>query len=1051
MVDYMLQIPLFGDIMILDIEFIILERKNDMFKTLKKTLSVFLALAMVLTSFSFSALAETVILSGNILDGSGDFTMPWQKVSSTDFSKPADVKDKNGDVVYALTPNGETATGYPQIFANTAAGATKNFLEFQFMLPEGSKGINLINQVMYGWKGATSTAGNGTVSVYVKDDGVSVGSALIPNTQFENDKWYTLGLDFPGINEDSTFTGNNQLGIYINGTYISSTDFKISTGLTWYVNRTQVQPVDITKSETPYIYMDNIRFAAGSYSATLDAPANLSIKDSSVISFLGDNTLTYVKSSTVAQLTNAITKSDDDVIRFYDASGNLLAQNDVVNEGDTMLAVSKNNTGMERTYSYYTVGEFVYQYGTDMYDGSKALEKGGSGDLIYTADIPGFAGKEATDDVYKLNDVYGDPYLSLGNFAYSTSGRDTCEFSFMLPRSSKGFDIEFGFVTTGNSYDKQPLLITLNGIFAGSSEEDAKLADIEPLKWYNMAIVSPGATAFDNDGNPTEYNRNIIIYLNGIKLERELTHEAATAYRHFRLNGIQSTDVYLDNLRRIAETYVPAYDILQAATSDEYRLEDGAFMLQSNPTVEEFLSNIVATKSNLRVIDANGATMADEDIIDDDTCQLVVAAKNGTSIERSFNYYPIVHDKYSAEITVIRDGYPAGTAYDDKCNLAFSADFTNFDGSTYKPVLYVALYRGNELETLWTDDATLITAGQSESLTVDFEMPQVRQGTSIKAMLVDADTLMPYTVAKALRYSYADTDATLYIIGDSVAQDYAINAQGGTDTGKAPFIQGWGYHIDSYLNDSITVDNRARSGWDTDRFLYPTGVCTKEDSEWYNQELRTTEADGSRLKSVNQDEQYKCWPTVKELIKPGDFVMIALGINDSGSANVPADRFEENLTVMCRDAQAAGATVIFSTPTISGGKWAGEWSFSETYKDYGDIAANVAAENNAYCLPTGATLATLYNSILSEYKVENSECTDLEAKQYVRGQFHRYDAIFNKPVAEGGYGYTGITGMDDNIHFADRGANRLAGIIATLISQTDCTLADYLINLPIEL
>lgn len=1025
-----------------------------MSKILKRTMSVVLALTLVLTSVGFTALADSITLT-DVLDGSNDFAVSTGTYSTiskiSDASQLAGGKDAQ-NAVYSLTATG-AGTGKPQFFGFTHAGAGKNFLEIQFMLPQGSSGLKLINQTYYGWN-ATSTSGNADRTIMISTEGVTVDGTLISGTEFSFDRWYTLGLDFPGVS-NGELIGDNKLSVYINGLYVSSADFKYSSSKTHYVNRTQVIPVDNTVSNSPYVYMDNIRFAAGSYSTELDAPANLSVKDSSLISYLANGTLTYIKSSTVAQLANAITKSDDDVIRFYDASGNLLNQDDVVSEGDTMLVVSKNNTGMERTYSYYTVGEYVYEYGTELYDGSKALTKGGSGTLDYTADIRGFAGKESTNTVYRLNDAYGDPYLSLGNFKYSDSGRDTCEFSFMLPQSSKGFDIEFGFVTTGSSYDKQPLLITANGIFAGSSEEDAKLADIEPLKWYNMAIISPGATAFDSEGNPTAYNRNIIIYLNGVKLERELTHEAATAYRHFRLNGIQSTDVYFDNLRRTAEAYVPAYDALPVLTAANttHRFEDGAFVLESNPTVAEFLAGISGNKLNFRVIDSAGAVMADNAVIDDDTCQLVAAAKNGTSIERAFNYYPIVHDEYSAEIIVSRDGASAGTAYDDECTLSFSAEFTNFDGSTYKPVLYVALYRGNELEELWTDDAILTAAGATETLTVDFEMPEVRQGTSIKAMLVEADTLMPYTVAKSLRYSYADTEATLYIIGDSVAQDYEINAAGETNTSKSPFYQGWGYHIDSYLNDSITVDNRARSGWDTDRFLYPTGVCTKEDSEWYNQELRTTVADGSRLKIVNQDEQYKCWPTVKELLEPGDFVMIALGINDCGSANVPQDRFEENLTVMCQDAQAKGATVIFSTPTARAGKWESNetWDFNEEYSTYGNIAAKVAAANNAYCLQTGATLSSLFKSIYADYMQENPGCTTLEAKQYVRSQFHRYDAVFNAPVSEGGYGYTGITGIDDPTHFHDRGAYRLAGIIATLISETDCTLADYLINLPSEL
>ena len=855
-------------------------------------------------------------------------------------------------------------------------------------------------------------------------------------------KWYNVAVVFDFEENERTDGDTYTHRLFINGDEIlNKTETSASTtyyGV--YVFRMSMGASHQTA------YFDNLRCYniddASSFN-TIGLRSDV-ITSSSVDVNISGNTIKYKPSSKVSDVISAIQKKNDTNLRIYNSSHELLTDDAELTNSGYLVVAAKNGTDYERAYSYYTLTESVYEYGNNLYDGSIDVLSGG-GTVDAKINIPGLYGKATSDFIYKLNDEYGNPYVSLGNYAYSSSGLDTCEFSFMIPETSGGADIEFGMVTSGSGQVVQPLLITKNGLYASSSELEGKICDLKPLTWYNMAIVSPGAVAFDSDGKPTEYSHKMIIYLNGVKV-KELTHSAATAYRHFRLNGKGNTDFYLDNLRRIAGDYVPAFDAVPTITqvNTTYRFEDNTFVLESNPSVSEFLSGINAPKSILRVCNAAGAVMEDNETIVSDSCYLVAAAKNGTNIERAYSYYPIKHDKYSVEIIALRDGERAGNYYDDSCELEFSAKFNNFDGSLYKATFYVAQYKNNELIKLWNDDTTLSSAGTSDILTVDIsDMPKDRKGTSIKLMLVNSDTLEPYCAPKTMRYSYADTKATLFIIGDSVAQTYEINAENENNTGKSPFIQGWGYHIGSFLNNSITVDNRARSGWDSDRFLYPDGVYTKEDGvDSAGTKLLTT---NGAPKRVDSSEKYKCWPTVKTLIKPGDFVIIALGINDMGSANVPKERFKENLTVMCRDAQKAGASVIFSTPTARAGSWDADWSFSEEYKNYGDIACEVAMENSAICIQTGAALVSEFNSLYNEYNKTHPGCTSLEAKRHVRKQFHIYDAVFNAPESEGGYGMEGTWDLDDCTHFHDKGSKRLTEIIATLISKSNSTLADYVI------
>ena len=1013
----------------------------------KRFLAVLLMVVFVLSTYT-SVLAATSYDGSSMpqiwVDGTGNVNMP----NITKITDGAAGKASDDSYYYVDASCNSINTGFYGYGGNT--------LECQFMLKDESSAI-ILKANLYFANNKTS----GNASAYNKlivdsagvryyggrwSDGLNSLKWNIPYDIVPG-RWYTFVAEYE---DKSAIEGQQNGKFYINGELI-----KEDTSLGTYGFRNfAMGPVDGAHG----VYLDNI-VCSNSRGASTTETHVLNVEKSKVSYITGISNGAVVSEElgdvmaipgmTVGDIKAGLTTTDgaDDIVTIYNQDLTTVADNNDEAIGKVIVIASKNGTSAEQAYNYYDITELDLdkEHGR----GKNASDLVSYNTSTTVTSVAGNYGKLTSDDVYKVVSTSSEQINIPKTFTDAATLGDygVLEFQFalepgayvtlVLNGDAEGY--QYGKEKSINLYEN-----TVSTGAKGTSNESINKAHIKNNKWYSAVITVP-----------TKQNANdnlIKVYLNG-EMVLEINETEMKSFRRPTLNIYNG---YLDN---ISVSEGSAYNPLVDTPAYITNIADGAVMSEdsksvkvlSNLTVADIKARISTTDGDdiVRIYNKDLTTVAD----DDDNAVgkvIVVASKNGTFVEQAYTYYPIVSDKYTVEINILRDGAPAADFYDNNSTLSFGATFTNYDGREYNPTLYVALYKDGTLEKLWTDTATLTQAGTTANLSVDVsDMPSERIGTSIKTMLVEGETLTPYSVAKKLRFGYADTPATLYIIGDSIAQSYEINAPGETTHSKSPFIQGWGYHIVSYLNDSITVDNRARSGWDTDRFLYPDGIYTKEDGV-DSAGIKLNDKDGNQ-KVVSASERYKCWPSIKEDIKEGDYLMIALGINDAGSANVPDDRFEENLTVLCREAQSKGATVIFSTPTINGGKWTDEWSFKEESSYRGSIMAKVASDNGAYCLPTGATLATLYNSIYAEYAAANPGASTLQKKQYVRSQFHRYDAVFNAPVSEGGYGYTGISGLNDQQHYADRGAKRVAEIIATLISQTDCILADYLINLPDEL
>lgn len=212
----------------------------------------------------------------------------------------------------------------------------------------------------------------------------------------------------------------------------------------------------------------------------------------------------------------------------------------------------------------------------------------------------------------------------------------------------------------------------------------------------------------------------------------------------------------------------------------------------------------------------------------------------------------------------------------------------------------------------------------------------------------------------------------IYIAGDSTVQSYRAQ--------YAP-QQGWGYYLQSYFNDNVTVANHSIAGRSTKKF-YDEGR----------------------------------WQTILDNLKQGDYVMIQFAINDSGASNADryaptcgdvnspsAGSYEWYMTEFIKTAQEKGATPILVTTVIgmkaySGGK------FVNSYSNYCDACKQLAAKYSVPCIDLNTLMVNHYNSI----------GYDAAKKYHLMGV---------------------VEGSTDGTHFCEEGANAVAKLVADDIRE----------------
>jgi len=210
---------------------------------------------------------------------------------------------------------------------------------------------------------------------------------------------------------------------------------------------------------------------------------------------------------------------------------------------------------------------------------------------------------------------------------------------------------------------------------------------------------------------------------------------------------------------------------------------------------------------------------------------------------------------------------------------------------------------------------------------------------------------------------------TIHLAGDSTVCIY--------DPAKT-VQEGWGMELGQFFNDKVTVDNQAVGGAN----------------------VRSFKASGN-------------WTRIMAALKPGDYVLMQFGANDSGTAHGPVNppEYIAVLSQMADEIRAKGGTPIFVTPSAFF-----QWS-ANGQQDNSRLAAHTAA-----CYTAGAAKDALV--------------VDLNARGV-----EWLNSIGQKAAADF---YLPVRGAPDKAHFVKSGATQMAKMVAQEIARLKSPLAAYL-------
>ena len=200
---------------------------------------------------------------------------------------------------------------------------------------------------------------------------------------------------------------------------------------------------------------------------------------------------------------------------------------------------------------------------------------------------------------------------------------------------------------------------------------------------------------------------------------------------------------------------------------------------------------------------------------------------------------------------------------------------------------------------------------------------------------------------------------------------------------------GWGMPFHYFFNTDAVVDNRAMNGRSTRTFI----------------------AEGR-------------WDAVMKELQQGDYVFIQFGHNDevpTKRSYTPPKDFEANLVKFVTDSKSKGAFPILITP-VSRRSFDATGHIMDTHKQYAELVRQAAAETHTPLIDLDKESADLLN----EWGVERSK----DLFDYAAPGEHP-----NYPK-----------GKEDNTHFNELGARKMAEIVLHDIQRLQLPLAAYIVN-----
>lgn len=253
---------------------------------------------------------------------------------------------------------------------------------------------------------------------------------------------------------------------------------------------------------------------------------------------------------------------------------------------------------------------------------------------------------------------------------------------------------------------------------------------------------------------------------------------------------------------------------------------------------------------------------------------------------------------------------------------------------------------------------------------------------------------------------------TVFLVGSSSAFNWPIRHYPG---------EGYGKFLGDYFNpDYVTFVNNAVSGASTTTYL-------------------------------DDNKNLGYWPTTRDAIKPGDYVLIEIGANDpkhtkDDEGNFSPEKYKANLMIMHNDVISRGGHVIYvaaSSPAVNikNGKIMPESSRAEVSIHKKEFAK----ETNSVYLDCVQAVCDYFNSKLKDKTFKSVE--------ELQGYYFRNRDWMMKPEIEGGFGLsyedTIIPGnfeadnVKDYVHTNVRGADLVAKYLYEELMKSESPLKFY--------
>lgn len=229
----------------------------------------------------------------------------------------------------------------------------------------------------------------------------------------------------------------------------------------------------------------------------------------------------------------------------------------------------------------------------------------------------------------------------------------------------------------------------------------------------------------------------------------------------------------------------------------------------------------------------------------------------------------------------------------------------------------------------------------------------------------------PAPIAAAVAKPATLPPVTILLAGDSTVCNYPSTTK----------QEGWGMELGQFFNDQVTVNNQAQGG--------------------------------ANVQSFKNSGR---WTAIINALKPGDYVLMQFGANDSGTAHGPVHPpdFIATYEQMADEVRAKGGIPIFVTPSA-----------------FFDWTAD-GKENNARLAPYAA-------ACYSAGEAKNAQVVDLNARgvEWLNSLGKDTAAPFYLPNSQG---------VPDKAHFVKAGAVQMAKLVSEEIKRVNSPLAAYLKN-----